>query len=244
MKQFSRKHDVIFWYSKSDSWTFNGAQVRVPHVKAIGQGGTSSKWEKASGKKGFEKYSNGKIPETWWSKFSPVGRIKNERLGYPTQKPIALYERIVRASSNEDDVVFDPFCGCATTLVAADRWNRQWVGIDISPVAVRLLEERIKADQGMFQDIKSRTDVPQRTDVGVIPLYNSIENKQQLYGEQGGDCNGCREHFPIRNFTVDHIIARAHGGTDHISNLQLLCGYCNSVKGDRGQEYLLTKLAA
>ena len=63
----------------------------------------------------------------------PLSSQSKERTGYPTQKPIALLDRIIEASSNEGDIVFDPFCGCATTLVAADRWERQWAGIDLSP---------------------------------------------------------------------------------------------------------------
>ncbi|MCY4127876.1 MAG: DNA methyltransferase [Gammaproteobacteria bacterium] len=244
MRQFNRKHDLVFWYSKGTLWTFNRDQVRIPHKQL----NTNSKGAAISAPLTSEErdryLEKGKVPETWWSKFSPVGRIKSERVGYPTQKPLSLLERIVKASSNEEDVVFDPFCGCATTLVAADRLQRNWVGIDISDVAVRLVEDRIKADQGLFQDIKSRTDVPQRTDIGEILKYNDLRNKKLLYGEQGGHCNGCGKHFEQQNLEVDHIIAKKQGGTDHLANLQLLCGYCNRVKGDRGQEYLIAKLAA
>ena len=183
------------------------------------------------------------VSDTWTDIGAVQGRSK-ERTGYPTQKPLALMERVIRGSSSEGDVVLDPFCGCATTLVAADRLLRNWVGVDISPVAVKLVVDRIKMDQGLFQDIKSRGDVPRRTDIGKIPLYSSLANKKLLYGEQGGHCNGCQQHFQMQNLEVDHIIARVQGGTDHIENLQLLCGYCNRVKGDRGQEFLLSKLAA
>ena len=65
---------------------------------------------------------------------------RKERTGFPTQKPLALMERIIRASSNEDDIVLDPFCGCATTCISAERLGRQWIGIDLSPLAVRLVE--------------------------------------------------------------------------------------------------------
>ena len=140
------------------------------------------------------------MPETWWSKFSPVGRIHNERTGYPTQKPLSLLDRIIKASSNKGNVVLDPFCGCATTLVAADRLQRDWIGIDISEKAAELVVERIKADQGLFQKIIARTDIPKRTDLGDIPRYNAPENKTQLYGEQSGYCNGCGTH--LRNNTL------------------------------------------
>ena len=179
-----------------------------------------------------------------WTDIPRIGNTSKERLGYPTQKPLALLERIIKASSNEGEVVFDPFCGCATTLVAADRLQRDWIGIDISAKASELVVERIRTDQGMFEDIVARTDIPRRTDLGDIPRYNAPENKTQLYGAQGGNCNGCREHFLKQNLELDHIIAKSVGGTDHIDNLQLLCGHCNRIKGNRGQEYLLSRLNA
>ena len=87
-----------------------------------------------------------------------------------------------------------------------------------------------------------RTDIPKRIDLGKLPPYNSTANKNALYGEQGGNCTGCGTHFEKQHLEVDHIIARKSGGTDHIENLQLLCGNCNRIKGDRGMEYLRAKL--
>ena len=152
-----------------------------------------------------------------------------ERTGYPTQKPIALLERIIKASSNRGDVVFDPFCGCATTLVAADRLQRSWIGIDISPKAAELVVTRIRDDQGLFQEIIARDDYPQRTDMSDIPPART--HKHSLYGLQEGICGGCGIFFPFRNMTIDHKIPRNKGGTDHFENLWLLCGACNSMKG-------------
>jgi len=161
-------------------------------------------------------------------------------LGYPTQKPLALLDRIVRASSNPGDAVLDPFSGCATTMVAADNLARSWVGIDISPKAAEPAVRRIEDRQGLFRNIIHRSDVPRRTDLGQLPLPGS--HRSYLFGVQGGDRAGCREHFKRQHLEVDHIIARAKGGTDHLDNLQLLCGHCNKVKGDRGMEYLKSKL--
>ncbi len=171
-----------------------------------------------------------------------VGANKTERTGYPTQKPLALLRRIIAASSSPGDTVLDPFCGCATTMVAADSMDRSWVGIDVSPKAAELVIERIAGEKGSYPDVIHRTDLPRRTDLGKLPSYKCRANREALYGSQAGHCGGCREHFQMKNLTVDHIIARAKGGTDHIDNLQLLCGHCNSVKGDRGMQYLRSRL--
>ena len=167
----------------------------------------------------------------------------HERVGYPTQKPVVLLDRIIRASSNEGDMVLDPFCGCATALVAADRLDRQWAGIDLSPLAARLVLKRLREDRGpLFDDVIHRKDVPYRTDLGTLPNYRT--HKHTLYGRQEGHCAGCQVLFPFRNLTVDHVVARSRGGHDHLDNLQLLCGACNSMKGAGPQEQLVAKLKA
>src|SRR6185437_3657880 len=74
----------------------------------------------------------------------PINSQAQERLGYPTQKPVALLDRILNASSNEGDVVLDPFCGCGTTVHAAQKLNRQWIGIDITHLAISLIQKRLK----------------------------------------------------------------------------------------------------
>ena len=170
---------------------------------------------------------------------TPPVRGKEDK-GFPTQKPLALLERIIKASSNPGDVVCDPFCGCATTLVAADRLQRTWVGIDISPKAAELVVSRIRGDQGIFQDIIARDDYPQRTDMSDIPPART--HKHTLYGLQEGICGGCEIHFPFRNLTIDHKIPRSKGGTDHFENLWLLCGACNSLKGTGTVAELRAKL--
>lgn len=161
-----------------------------------------------------------------------------EKTGYPTQKPVALLQRIIQASSNEGDVVLDPFCGCATTCVAAEQLRRQWIGIDISPKAIELVKIRLEKEVSFFGQVISRDDIPKRSEK--LPNYRT--HKHTLYGEQEGLCSGCGEHFPFKNFTVDHITPRVKGGTDHEENLQLLCNYCNSLKGTGTQAELIVTL--
>ena len=90
--------------------------------------------------------------QTFWDDITPVISGSEERLGYPTQKPVALLERIVKASSNENDIVLDAFCGCGTALVAAQKLKRQWVGIDISPTSCRVMAKRLRDVCGMKED--------------------------------------------------------------------------------------------
>jgi len=184
---------------------------------------------------GFKRYldmSKGVPIQEVIEDIKPVGARAKERTGYPTQKPIALLDRIIEASSNEGDIVFDPFCGCATTLVAADRLERQWAGIDLSPLAVKLVNKRISEDRGALWGGANVVDtLPKRTDLGELPNYRS--HRHRLYGEQEGVCLGCDTHFPFKVMEVDHILPKSRGGTDHFENLQLLCTHCNKSKGSK-----------
>ena len=123
-----------------------------------------------------------------------------------------LLERIIVASSRPGDMVLDPFCGCATACIAAQQLGRKWVGIDVSPKAAELVELRMRRDLGLEWQGIARQDLPRRTDIGEIPPYASAENRRFLYGKQGGDCAGCRNHFLPRNLTIDHITHRSKGG--------------------------------
>ena len=184
---------------------------------------------------------DGQAVHNIWSDISPINPRAKERVGYPTQKPLALLERIIKASSNEGNVVLDPFAGCATSLIAAQAEGRKWIGIDLSPKAVELVKQRIDALTAVPIKINPRTDIPQRTDIDA-PIYYR-QNKHVLFGQQEGVCNGCKMDFPFKIFDVDHVVPNSRGGTDHIDNLQLLCSSCNRIKGDRPMEFLMAQLA-
>jgi len=127
--KWPRKHDNILWYRRGETWTFNRDEIdRVPYM--------------APGLVGADKAARGKLPtDVWWMTIVPTsGR---ERTGYPTQKPLKLLERIVRASSNPGDVVADFFGGSGTTAVAAARLGRRFLVTDISPEAVEITERRL-----------------------------------------------------------------------------------------------------
>ncbi|MCY3934716.1 MAG: DNA methyltransferase [Chloroflexi bacterium] len=154
MRQFNRKHDSLYWFSKGSSWTFNRDSIRIPH-KSLNTNRKGAMITKALTAEDREAYlKKGKIPETWWTEFSPVGRLKSERLGYPTQKPLKLLERIIRASSNEGDLVLDPFCGCGTAVEAAQNLGRRWLGIDVEPLAVDLMARRLRERCGIDPTIR------------------------------------------------------------------------------------------
>ena len=192
--------------------------------------------------------SKGTQSDTVRDDIAAVNSQAKERVGYPTQKPLALLERIIKASSNEGDVVLDPFCGCATALVAAETLNRRWIGMDLSTLAVKLVLSRLQnaADEGALleggelPDVHHRTDIPKRTGVGELPPYKT--RRHTLYGKQEGLCAGCRIHFPFRDLTVDHIAPKSQGGPDHLENLQLLCNACNSMKGTIDQAAFVAQL--
>lgn len=148
---FPRKHDTILFYAKSDNFQFNGDAVRIPYTRISGTGHNSlSRGNRTNEEvKALESQyaERGKIPEDYWTDIAGGGHIsKTERTGYPTQKPLALYERIIKASSIEGAIVLDPFCGCATTCVAAEKLDRQWIGIDIWDKAHKTVIDRLKKE--------------------------------------------------------------------------------------------------
>jgi len=144
-KDFGKRHDTIFRYSKTKEYVFNLDDVREEYAEA-----TIERFKhyignvRKSGNFGIQKLNPlGKQPDDWWM-IQPIAPSAKERLGYPTQKPEALLEKIIKASSNKEDLVLDPFCGCGTAMAVAQRLGRKWIGIDISPTAISLIENRLE----------------------------------------------------------------------------------------------------
>lgn len=140
---FNRKHDTILAYTKSGTYTFNADSVRIPYDP------TTVKTFASSPKAGFGKIPNlkrGKVPEDWWY-FPVVARLHNERTGYPTQKPEALLERIILASSNPGDLIADFFCGSGTTPLVVARHKRRFLASDTTFRAIHTTRARLAREQ-------------------------------------------------------------------------------------------------
>ncbi|MCY4617823.1 MAG: DNA methyltransferase [Chloroflexi bacterium] len=265
--KWQAKHDVLLFYARSAGNTFNvqrGDFTEGPmatYQSAMRRGYNANHSRNMVTIFDEEKYRqavvDGKIPEgmresyytgvgpplrDWWDDIRILGGPQNrERVDYPTQKPLALIERIIAASSNEGDVVLDPFCGCATACIAAEKLNRRWIGIDISDVAWELVNQRMVATSGVgLFGGHHRTDVPARTDQP--PDEVSPDIRESLYRSQKGKCVGCGDPMRMRNLEIDHITPRSRGGRHTDSNLQLLCGWCNRTKGNRDMNYLRVRL--
>ncbi len=175
--RYQRLHDTLLFYSKSDERTFN--DVRVPYGEASGQRdahykqdeeGRWFRWQKRKDQEPYKIFlSDGVRLGDWWD-LPIISASSKERLGYPTQKPVALLERIVAASSNEGDVVLDPFCGCGTAVHAAQKLGRHWIGIDVTHLAISLIEKRMQAAfptaaftvEGTPKDLASAHDLAAR----------------------------------------------------------------------------------
>ncbi len=252
--QFVRNHDTVLFYGKEPSSTFN-----IEYVEP--STGTMKRWKGKRQQavfvdgvrqaKSSEEKARSPCPD-WWE-MSILNPNARERTGYPTQKPLPLYERMIRASSNEGDMVLDPFAGCATTLVAAERLKRQWVGIDIWDSAEAVVLQRLD-QEGLLGNFKlsdlSFTAVPPvRTDDGLPaapalklqwsqaeppgPRQSRADMYEALLAREGPKCQGCNRVFDDpRYLELDHNVPRSDGGLNHISNRILLCGPCNRLKSN------------
>lgn len=189
-KRFSRKHDNIYFYTKSDKYIFNLEKERVYYEKPF--------FNPQQDEKG--RYYADVLPIDSWD-IPAVINVSKERVGYPTQKPKELLERIVNASSNKGDIVLDPFCGCGTTLVAAHELDRNWIGIDINKRAFEVIKDR-----GSQTKLDTIVDAPVlvRKSKGILEWVMSLTSKEhKIFEDWVNDFYGAVKPSPDRG--VDGI---------------------------------------
>ena len=189
--------------------------------------------------------SKGALIQDHWDDINPINAMAKERIGYPTQKPVALLERIIRASSSEDDIVLDPFCGCGTTIHAAQNLGRQWIGIDICVNACKVIEERIK---GHFDSLwsqvefigmpKTRDDAafmassdPFRFERWAASLVDGMEANKKQRGDGGIDGWG---RIPIKKGQFVDMVSQVKGGHTNPGHVQAFNGARQQAGADLG----------
>ena len=214
--RWGRKHDTLLFYSKGETWTFNMDAVREPHKWDQGQ-------KRADGSP--RSLAEGKIADDVFKHHAVMPWAK-ERTGWPTQKPLALLERIIKASSNEGDFILDPFCGCGTSVVAAENMFRKWVGMDISPLALDIVNHQLarlantKADMVGYPTSLARAKALAASDwqrferwaasriPGIVPNIKQVgDGGKDGTGITYGDKNAVVVQVKGGGYTIDNIRA-------------------------------------
>jgi site-specific DNA-methyltransferase (adenine-specific) len=175
---------------------------------------------------------DGGVMGTVWTDISPINSQAQERLGYPTQKPVALLERILSASSNPGDVVLDPFCGCGTTVHAAQKLDRQWIGIDITHLSISLIEKRLKDAfpgikfevHGAPKDLEGARDLANRDKYQFQWWAVSLVDAVPFGGKKKGADGGIDGHIFFRSGakTVEKAIVSVKGGGVGVKDIREL----------------------
>jgi len=164
-----RGHDVLFFYTKSNKFVFKREYLShkeeyVKRFKKVDKDGRAYRDDRPGGRRQYLDETPGRLLSDVWSDIDPFQRrsTASERLGFETQKPEALLERIIKASSKQDDIVLDPFCGCGTTIAVAEKLKRKWIGIDITHLAISLMRHRLEdsfGDEVEYQVIGEPVDL-------------------------------------------------------------------------------------
>ena len=204
---FARKHQTIFRYSKSHKVTFNVDEVRIPYSEDV-TNSLPSRYDKSyRDNKVYEGYRpnpKGKHPEDWWPIQPLMPSDTTERIGYPTQKPKKLLERIIKASSNPGDLVLDAYCGCGTTIDVAQRLQRKWIGIDITYQAIATVITRMEDQFGK--------DILKSVAVGGLP--RDVEAARALAQRRDDRLRKEYEKWAILTYTNNRAVIHEKRGAD------------------------------
>ena len=193
----------------------------------------------------FLEESKGALIQDHWDDISPMNAMAKERLGYPTQKPLALLRRIIQASSSEGDTVLDPFCGCGTTLHAAQSLGREWIGIDICVNACKVIEQRLKGHfDSLWDNVdfigmpKTRDDArfmagsdPFRFERWAASLVDGMEANKKQHGDHGIDGWG---RLPIKKGKFIDMVSQVKGGHTNPGHVQAFNGARQQANADLG----------
>ena len=187
----------------------------------------------------------GETVDTLWDDIAPINSQATERLGYPTQKPLQLLERILAASSNEGDVVVDPFCGCGTTVHAAQKLKRQWIGIDITHLSISLIEYRLRDAfrggikfevRGSPKDLDGARDLAAREkhqfEWWAVSLVGAVPHNNKKKGADGG-IDGVI-YFKSGAKTTEKAIVSVKGGGIGVKDVRELANVVDREKAKIG----------
>jgi len=189
--------------------------------------------------------TKGKILQTIWEDIPPINSQAAERLGYPTQKPLALLERIIQASSNPGDVVLDPFCGCGTAVVAAQKLGRQWIGIDITHLAIGLVKRRLEdafGDSLQFQVIGEPTTLEEAASLAAQDKYQfqwwalGLVGARPAEGKKGADrgIDGRLYFHDDASGKTKQVILSVKGGHVNVPQVRDLIGVVERENAQMG----------
>ncbi len=251
-KKFPQKNDILLFYSAQEKgYVFNTQYTphKPEYLKRFKRDDSGRLYRDDVNPTGggrriiYLDETEGEIVDSVWTDINPVNPRAKERLGYPTQKPEALLERVIKASSNEGDVVLDPFCGCGTTIAAAAKLNRKFIGIDISPYAVNIIKTKRLDPQnipvrieGIPKDmagarIMARSQPFEFEAWAVTQIPGLAPNEKQI-GDRGVDGRGL-----LLNKLADKselVLAQVKGGKVSVSQVRDFVGTMQQENASMG----------
>ena len=248
-KRWNRKHDVILFYSKSNNWYFDAYKVLEKRdEEVLRRLATGIKGATMTADKSKVEDKTLKLPNDVWN-IPTINAMAKERLGYPTQKPETLLEKIILASSKEDDWILDPFCGCGTTVAVAEKLGRKWIGIDITTLAINLIKSRLESKfpnknlkitiDGLPEDLAGAKELFKKDPFGfeywALSLVNAIpaqnKAKEQMRGADKGIDGIITFYKKLQNGQkeIGKAVVQVKGG--HVDRSQIA-----TLKGDMERE--------